>query len=82
MAFTDQFVCPKVRFQFWNGKKIYTVMYSVALRTWYVFDEETEEYCLAKYEVGQTGENPIDLESASDYLNQYFESINSEYHTI
>lgn len=79
MAITDEFVCPNVRFLFFNGKKRYTVHYATALRTWYVFDEDTEEDCLAKFELPNKKRAMCNQHEASHYLEKYFASINSEY---
>lgn len=82
MAFTDQFVCTQVRFKFWNGKKIYTVQYSPGIRMWFVFDEETSENCLWKYELNKREAAICNHAEASEKLDLYFESIGSEFYTV
>lgn len=77
MAFSDEFVCTKVRFTFFNGKKHYTVQYSPALRMWFVFDEDMESDCLAKFELKKREKVVCNQDKARWYLNTYFDSIES-----
>lgn len=76
----EQFVCPEIRFKFWNGKKTYTVEICPRLRVWYVFDEETHDNCLFKYEMGKKEKTSFDLEYARRVLNSYFDSIESPFY--
>lgn len=78
MGYVNEFVCSKVRFKFWNGKKIYTVEYAPGLRMWFVFDEETESDCLAKFELKKREKVVCNYDKARYYLNTYFDSIKSE----
>lgn len=69
MAIIDEFVCTEVRFTFFNGRKHYTVEYTPALRMWFVFDEDTRQDCLAKYELGK--KETVNLSKAWNYLDMY-----------
>lgn len=73
MAFSDQFVCPEVRFKFWNGRKTYTVEYMPSTRTWYIFDEHTQSDRLAMFEIPKKSKALCDIQTACDYLNKYFD---------
>lgn len=80
MAFSDEFVCTKVRFTFFNGKKHYTVQYSPALRMWFVFDEDMESDCLWKFELKKRDKVICNSDKARNMLNAYFDSIESSHH--
>jgi hypothetical protein len=82
MAYRDEFFCTEVRFKFWNGKKIYTVQYSPGIRWWIIFDEETRENSLAHYELGKKEPAIVSHAVARLYLDKYFQSINSNFHTV
>jgi hypothetical protein len=82
MSFNDQFICTQVRFKFWNGNKAYTVEYTPGLRMWFVFDEETRTDCLWKYELPKKAKPICTHSAARQWLDRYFESINSQYYTV
>lgn len=71
MSIVNQFVCTKVRFAFFNGRKIYTVEYTPGLHMWFVFDEDMETNCLAKYELGKKEKAILSQDAAWAYLDRY-----------
>ena len=59
--------CTKIRFTFFNGKKVYTVEYTQSLISWFVFDGNEESNCLEEYKLTKNGK--VDYETARGYLD-------------
>ena len=67
-----EYVCTRVRFTFWDGKVLYTVEYCPSLRMWFVFWDNAETNCLAKYTLGKNEMPVCTQDKAHEYLNNYF----------
>jgi hypothetical protein len=72
----SEYVCTKVRFTFWDGKTLYTVEYTPSLRTWFIFDGDTESGCLEKYPLGKKDKAICNHTTAEEHLNKFLETKN------
>lgn len=67
--------CVSARFEFFNGKKTYTVEYAYGLSTWYVFEDHKDTDALWCKKI-----NPLKCKSpnrseAEAILEQYLETL-------
>lgn len=64
-----EFVCCKIRFTFWDGKKIYVVHFAPGVNKWYVFDGDVETNALESYDSPK--KEKINYDSALYYLTEF-----------
>lgn len=67
-----QHQCVSARFEFWDGKKQYTVEYTYGLKMWFIFNNDERTNCIHKTKVGVL--KSVNAPSAEIILYQFLES--------
>lgn len=70
-----EYQCVDARFNFWNGLKQYTLQYSYALMTWYVFEGDKKQGALWSKKMTPKKSKMTVREEAEEILYEYLDAL-------
>lgn len=66
--------CVSARFEFFNGKKTYTVEYTYGIATWFVFEDTKDRDALYSKKINPAKSKSPRRSEAESILEEYFET--------